>query len=246
MPTWKQFADEVMISMGFETDDALRKRDYFIYNATLVYNKLRNQQLKKDFKYGDELGASSMMSTYIVDVQHVDVDDSVVTEFDASFFDLPTPIMNLDNNTGLAAIRYLRNDLPANCPPAMARTPFSLTTLPAVYNIYQSKYQSPRSDRPYAALAQERVYLFGVPSHINKLIAVLYTSADFADIDLDAEIDLPPHLLHTMRQMLLDLGSWSLQIPQERLRNDGRDFEPNQTIATRPAISVNHPSQSDE
>lgn len=250
MPTWNQIADDVLIAMGYSHDDALRNRPQVQYNATLIYNKLKNQQLKKNAKTGDSLAIADMLHTYIVPVVHNNVADNVVNDWDASYFDLPSAIMNMDAGAALNMVRYLRNDLPANCPPAVARTPFSQTTLASLYNLYQSKYQAPRSDRPYVARAKagsaDRVYLFGVPSSVTHLLVALYTAASFMDIDPDEEIDLPDHLLATMKKMMLEMESWLLQIPQERLMNEGRDFPPGQTVQTRPAISVNDPAQFDD
>lgn len=245
MPTLANIADDIMATMGYETDDALRNREAIMYNATLIINKLKTQELERNLKKGDELSASSMVSTYVVPVVRNDVADEVVTDFDACFFDLPTPILNLDNNSGVSFVRYLRNEIPDGCPPAVARTPFTITTLASVYNIYGSAYQSPRSDRPYVAQSQGRLYLFGVPEGVKHLLVGLYAASDFISFDPQAEIDLPPHLYHTMKKMLLEMESWLLQIPQERLKNDGRDLEPNQTVQTRPIISVNDPSQFD-
>lgn len=238
------------MTMGMDTDDALRNRLAVQYNAVLIYNKLKNQQLKKNAKTGDSLAIADMLHTYIVPVVHNDVGDTVVTDFDACYFDLPTPIMNMDAGAALNMVRYLRNDLPHNCPPAIARTPFTQTTLATVYNLYQSKYQAPRSDRPYVARAKagsaDRVYLFGVPSDVTHLLTALYTAASFTQIDPDEDIDLPDHLLATMKKMMLEMESWLLQIPQERLENNGRDFQPGQTVQTRPIISVNDPAQFDD
>ena len=244
-PTWNQVADDVLLAMGYTTDDSLRHRPAVIFNATLIYNKLLMQELRRDEQSNDAIGSSSLLFTYIVDVTHRDVEDNISTEFDASFFDLPTPIMNLENNSGLNMVRYLRNDIPAGCPPAIARTPFSITTLPQVYSLYQSAYQAPQSDRPYVAQVQDRVYLFGVPTSVKKLLVAIFPAADNMDIDVDAPINLPPHLFHTLKKMLLDMEGYLLQIPQERLQNDGADFQPGQTVNVRPLVSLNDQNQSD-
>ena len=238
-----------MNAMGFDHDDALRNKGAVIYNAILVRNKLQRENLNKHGKVGDSLSMSDSLSTYIVPVIHRDVGDDVVNNWDASYFDLPTPIMDLDNGGGLNMVRYLRNDLPQGCPPAVARNPFSMTTLSGVSVVYGSKYQAPSPAQPYVARAKagnaDRVYLFGVPASVKQLLVGLYTSADFMDVDPDDDVNLPDNLLLTMKKLLLEMESWSLQIPQERLQNTGRDFEPNQTVSTRPIISVNHPSQAD-
>ena len=249
MPTWGQVVDDIAVAMGFTHDDALRHRGAILYNAVIIANKLKNQQIKKHEKTGDAMGISYMVSTIIVPVTHVDVDDNVVTDFDASYFDLPVPIMDLDYGNGINMVRYLRNNLPPNCPPAVARTPFTQTTLPAVYNLYKSAYQAPRADRPYFARNKagsiDRAYLFGVPAGVTHLLLSIYAAADFTSVSFDDEVDLPQHLFQSMKKLILELESWMLQIPQERLGNDGRDFQPGQVVQTRPIISVNAPEQFD-
>lgn len=236
--------------MGYTHDDALRHRAQVMYNVKLVRDKLAKQVLGKHMKSGDFLGASDMVTTYIVKVTHNDVADNVVTDFDASYFDLPDAVMSLDNGAGINAIRYLRNEIPMGCPPALARNPFTPTTLAGINAIYDSTYRKPSVKQPYYAQARagsnDRVYLFGVNGHVTHLWVTLYAVADFTTFDPDDEINLPDELLHTLKQMVIGMEAWSLQIPQERLKVDGRDFEPNQIVRTSPPISVNHPAQLDE
>ena len=254
MPTLANIADDVAIAMGFTFDDALRHREAIMYNAALVINKLKGQRLNKHLKTGDHRSMAGMLSTYIVDVQREDFADTNVTGFDATFFDLPTSIFDLDNGAAINFIRYLRNELPANCPPALARTPFTQTTLAGLNVLYGSVYQRPDASRPYFARGRKRdgadtksrVYLFGLPQQIEHLIVGLYASVDFMSMDPNEPVDLPDELLLTAKKMLLEMESWLLQIPQERLQSDGRDFEPGQVVRTSPAISVNHPSQLDD
>lgn len=249
MPTWKQVADDIMDAMGYTHDDALRHRGAVLYNVSIVANKLRRELLNRDAKSGDELSNSDFLSTYIVPVTHRDVADDVVNEWDASYFDLPTPIMDISNGGGLNMVRYLRNDIPMGCKPAVARTPFSKATLAGLNTIYNSAYQAPKPSQPYFARAKagnaDRVYLFGVPGSIQNLLVALYASTDFAALDPDDDADIPDNLLLTLKKMVVDMEAWALQIPQERLKSDGRDFEPNQTVQTRPAISINDEAQRD-
>ena len=135
----------------------------------------------------------------------------------------------------------------------MALTPFTGASLASIYTFYQSAYQRPQSDRPYFARARaktgetykDRVYLFGVSTEIKHLLVGLYAAPDYTEIDPDEDIGLPPHLLMPLKQMVIDLERWALQIPQERLKNDGRDFEPNQIVRTERQMSLNNPIQLD-
>ena len=253
MLSYAQIADDVAVTLGYTHDDALRYREAILYNVKLVIDKLKKQQLTKQYSTGDGRAASSMLSTFTVPVVYNDVGDTVVTDFDAVYFDLPTSIYSLPNDGGVNFVRYLRNDIPMNCTPAVARTPFTGTTLAALNTIYSSAYQTPRPDRPYFARAKagdgentkDRVYLFGLSSGISALLVGLYAAVDYDTLDPDAPVDIPEELLHTVKKMLLADEAWLLQVPQERLKNDGRDLEPGQPIQTRPPISINDPSQAD-
>lgn len=253
MPSYANIADDVLLAMGYSHDDALRHREAVMYNATLIVSKLQKQRLTKQYATGDARAASSSVSTFIVPVSEIDVPGSVFTEWDSKFFDLPTQVYSLDHDGGINFIRYLRNNLPKDCSPAVANTPFTGATLASMNTYYGSAYQRPTTARPYYARAREntatgikdRVYLFGVGQGITHLLVGLYAIPSFNTIDPDAPVDLPDELLLTLKKMLMDMEAWALQIPQERIRNDGRDLEPNQVVSTRPAVSVNDPSQID-
>jgi hypothetical protein len=253
MPTYDQITDDIMVAMGYTHDDSLRNKEAVLYNVKLGVDKLKSQQLQKNKDVGDYRRNSDMVSTFIVPITHNDVEDDVITDFDASFFDLPTSIYSLDHDGGVSFVRYLRNEIPFGCPPAVALTPFTGATLASMHTFYQSAYQRPQSNRPYFARARaktgdtyrDRVYLFGVSTEIKHLLVGLYAAPDYTEIDPDEEIGLPPHLLMALKQMVIDLERWALQVPQERLKNDGRDLEPNQVVRTERQMSLNNPIQLD-
>jgi len=253
MPSLGQIADDIAHAMSFDHDDALRNRLALMYNVHLGILKLKKQTIAKRLGVGDTQAISDMVSTYPVPVVHNDVADNVVTDWDAVYFDLPTTVFSLDDGRGISAIRYLRNELPMNCPPAFALTPFTQTTLAGLNTIYGSAYQKPNTARPYYARARantangvkDRVYLFGIDSSINNLLVALFAIPDFTTLDPDAPVDLPDEMLMTLKKMVMDLEGWALAIPQERLQSDGRDFQPGEIVRLRNLISVNDPNQAD-
>ena len=253
MPTLGQISDDVAHALGYDHDDALRNREAIMYVAHLGILKLKKQVLAKRLDVGDVLAISDMTSTYIVPVVHNNVADDVASDWDSVYFDLPTTVFSLDDGRGINAIRYLRNELPMNCPPAFALTPFTQTTLASLPVIYGSAYQKPNTSRPYYARARantttgikDRVYVFGLDSSINNLLVALFAIPDFTTLDPDAPVDLPDEMLLTLRKMLLDSESWVMQLPQERLKNDGRDMEPGEIARVSRLTSVNDPSNLD-
>ena len=253
MPTYDQITDDIMVAMGYTHDDSLRNKEAVLYNVKIAVDKLKNQQLQKNKDVGDYRRNSDMVSTFIVPITHNDVADNVITDFDSSYFDLPTAIYSLDHDGGVSFIRYLRNEIPFGCPPAVALTPFTGASLASIHTFYQSAYQRPQNNRPYFARAKakvgenlkDRVYLFGVSQDVKHLLVGLYAAPDFTEIDPDEDIGLPPHLLMPLKQMIIDLERWALQIPQERLKNDGRHLEPNEIVRTERQMSLNNPIQLD-
>ena len=67
------------------------------------------------------------------------------------------------------------------------------------------------------------------------------TLPDLTEIDPNAEIDIPAEYLLTAKKMVIDACRFSLLVP-ERLKNDGRDLEPNQQIRTERLSSINDPA----
>lgn len=249
MPTYAQVADDVAIALGYTADDSLRKRGQIAYNVKLVRDKLAKQILAADAQRNDPRSSSDIMITAIVPVTWNDVADAVVTDFDAVYFDLPFPVIGSMYDSGINFIRYLRNDIPMECPPAVSLTPFTGTTLASLNAIYGSAYQRPSAKQPYYARAKagnkDRVYLFGIRDKVKHLLIGIYAGSDFLTMSLDDDINLPDDKLHTLKKMVMEMEAWSLQIPQERLMNDGRDMQPEQIVRTSPIMSVNHPSQAD-
>jgi len=249
MPTYAQIADDVAIALGYTFDDALRKRGQIAYNVKLVRDKLAKQILSGDAQRNDPRSSSDILITAIVPVTWNDVGDAVVTDFDAVYFDLPFPVIGSAYDSGINFIRYLRNEIPMECPPAVSLTPFTGTTLASLNAIYGSAYQRPSAKQPYYARAKagnkDRVYLFGIRDKVKHLLIGIYAGSDFLTMSLDDDINLPDDKLHTLKKMVMEMEAWSLQIPQERLMNDGRDMQPEQIVRTSPIMSVNHPSQAD-
>jgi hypothetical protein len=254
MLTYDHFTDVIMVTMGYTHDDRLRNREAVMYNVKLAVDKLKAQQLQKSKEIGDYRRNSNLVSTFIVPITHNDVADGVVTDFDASYFDLPTSIYSLNHDGGVSFVRYLRNEIPFGCPPAVAKDPFTGASLASIHTFCLAEYQKPKPQRPYFARAKaltsggvhkDRVYLFGVSQDVKHLLVGLYAATDFTEIDPDAPIDVPEHLLMPLKQMVIDLERWAIQVPQERLKNDGRDFEPNQIVRTERQMSMNNPIQID-
>lgn len=243
--TLAQLTDDIMVSLGYVHDDALRSRIAVMGNVKMAVDKVRDQILTKAIKKGDDRSVSDMLSTYVVPVSYHE--NTTALDFDYRYFVLPVDLYSLPHDGGVAFIRYNRNTLPENCIPQLARVTFTGTTMASLSALYHSAYQSPGPSRPYYARDKDRVYVFGVDPAIKTVLVGLYAPLpDFETIDPDEPIKLPSESFSDVKRLVLEAERWVLQVPQQRLHNDGRDFEPNQAVRTEPVVSVNDPIRYNE
>jgi len=244
MPTLKQVAYDVMNQMGYNHDDASRSLVAVMYNVKVCIDKLKGDDLKRNLKSSDQLAMQEDLSIWTVDL---------FTQDDRGwrYFDLPGLVYSLQRDGGIAAINYYRLDLPPNCPPQVARVQYRPVALSWLNNIWNSRWQFVSKEQPVYARAMhngiDRVYVFGQDEAIDQLEVELFLAVPrFEDINPDELIEFPENRMHTLKRMVIELERWSLSVPQDRLKNDGRDFEPNQITRTPPLTSVNDPINSDD
>ena len=241
MTLW-QITDDVAVALGMTVDDARLNRVALAYYVKMAVDKVRDQIIGKSYTTGI-VQASDMLETFVVDVTQNDPDAAGIP-WRCMYFDLPHDLYSLPYDGGLAWVRYHRPTLPANCPPALAGTVFTHTTLGALSNLYELKYQSPEPLRPYTARDRYRVYVFGVNSMITKLhVGLFCTLPDFTEIDPNEQVSIPAEYLLAVRKMVIDAARFSLQLP-ERLQNDGRDLE--QPIRTERQLYQSDPLNTEQ
>lgn len=237
MPTLRQVAYDIMNQMGYNHDDAARSEVAVMYNIKVCLDKLKGDSLKRDIKASDQLSMQEDLSVWTVDL---------LTQDDRGwrYFDLPGSVYSLPKDGGIQAITYYRLDLPPNCPPQVARIQYRPVALSWLTAIWGSRWQYVDETQPVYARATvngiDRVYVFGQSDDITQLEAELFLAMPrIESIDPDQQIEFPENRIHTLKRMVIELERWSLMIPQDRLKNDGRDFEPNQTTRTSSEVSVN-------
>jgi len=243
--TYAQLRDEIAKALGYVHDDSLFSQDALLADIVHAANKLSAQDLNTELTpRADGRGAQDKLTHKIVNVVYNPTPDD--TEWAYHWLVLPDNVQDLTNGGGISLVRYHRPSLPVNCAPSIARATFTQTTTASLSAIYDSKWQRPKASRPYFARAydsgQDRIYLFGLDPSITKVIVGMYVATNFLTVDPDEEIRLGPHRIFDLKRMVLMMNMWPLQLPQERLKNDGRDFEPDTPIQTSPIISVNDPA----
>ncbi len=240
--TYREFVDDILVALGYNHDDAIRTRSNIAFNVMMAINKVKKQMLQKGLAVDWRDGAYQSQ-TFIVNL-------ATQAELNRRYFDLPIDIYDLPTDGGLDRVGYYRNNLPANCPPAVARTPFTIVTTSQLAAYWDTTHQGPNESRPYVTretsvnvgVRTDRVYVWGVNPLITQLEVGLFAAiGNLDDMPPDEEINLPVDKLDLIKKLVLSSEGWLLNIPQDRLRSDGRDFEPGQTVHTPPPISVNHP-----
>lgn len=243
--TYKEFIDDILVTIGMGFDDALWYTDNILMNVLHCEKKLVTQSLAVDTGVAsDGRSASRQLSTIVVPVTYNQTPSDLNWAY--LYFDLPSEVYDLPHDKGINMVRYHRPSLPVGCRPSIASTPFTGTTLASLDSMYSHRHMAPSESRPYFARAKagnaDRVYLFGISPLITNVLVGLFSTPRYDMVDLDSDMQANPQQLFTLKEMVLDMAVWPMSIPQERLKNDGRDGEPGQVINPRRLQSINSPA----
>jgi len=240
--TYRDFVDDVMVALGMIHDDSLWSRDNILLNTIYQENLLVGQDISRTIGLSGD-GVSSTNKRQVVPVPVTQVECSDEWSWEHAYFDLPSKVYDLPFDGGITMIRYA---VGCGCESSVMGATFSATTLERLSLMKNLPYQSPRPDQPYYARYKslndkDRVGLFGISSLVTKLLVGVYYAPRFDTLDMNTDMRIDPHRLADLKRLVLTMSVWPLGIPQERHKNDGRDFEPGQVVNTRPIISVNDP-----
>lgn len=245
MPTWGDIADDVLVTLGYTHDDAVRNVPNVMFNMALVVDRLKRLRIEKELGSGyGSRGASRMSTTFIVPLFEEDYVNGRM------YFKLPSEVYDIQMNGGIEYIAYHRE---SGCQDNLVGLHFTQASPAEADLLAGSEMQRPSSANPYYFRARintgtntfaDRVWLLGVSPMIKSVEVGLYlTVGDLDNLDPDAEANIPADMVYLVKRHLLDLERWVLLTPQQRLTNDGRDFkEGQQPFQPPPAVSVNDPS----
>lgn len=241
MTTYGEFVDDCLVALGMIHDDRLWYRDNMLMNVLHQEALLVTRSIARDYMPGGSpLESAQRRSTVIVPVVYNEAPDDA--EWSHLYFDIPSQVYNIPHDSGVM-VRYHRPSLPVNCKPSVAGAVFTPATLEQLSGIYGHRRLKPREDRPYYVRTRsgdkDRVRLYGVSPLITKLLVGLMAAPRYEAVSYSDSMQANPHQLADLKRLVLTMSVWPLGIPQERLRNDGRDMEPNQVVNTRPLVSIN-------
>lgn len=240
--TYKTFIDDIAVALGLVHDDAVWSVDNLLLNTIYVENLLVTQSIAKDTGLSGD-GISGTHKRRIVCVPVTQVKRSSECDWEHAYFDLPSEVYDLPSDGGITMMRYAKG---CGCEPSLMGAEFSPTTLERLSALSRTSYMVPKQTQPYYArytseAGKDRVGIFGISPLITKLLVGLYYAPKFETMSLDEEMRIDPHRLHDLKRLVLNMSVWPLGMPQERLKQDGRDLEPQQVVNMRPLVSVNDP-----
>ncbi len=238
-------ADDILVTLGYDHDDRARGRENVIFNIGLAINRLRAISINKDTSKGRDAGLMNEATIYKVPVSRED------TLCDRAYFTLPAPIIDASINGGVAYIRYCSD---CGCDDGLLGRPFAMGSPNDLSTASGMEWAKPspafpwyfraRYAQPDGPVVTDRVWLVGISPLIECVETGLYLSVDTSSpmADPDAELSVDDDQLYIIKRMVLDMERFALLVPQQRWKNDGRDFPPGQQPLQPPhMVSVNDP-----
>lgn len=230
--------DDIAKDLKQVFDDKVIQRTQIAYWVLMVANRLKSQHIAKR-------DSGAFMHTFskipILTYSSVNNPDQVDSR---KYILLPESIYDYNKDGGIEYIAYYVEDDKPSCPPPFTRQTFIRTTPSTAQRLYYSEDEKPSPSNPYFYRTGNHIYFLGIECVEAKYIEIgIYNTLSPIDkIDLDAELDFSDELLIILKRQVLDLGRFTLMLPQERI-NDGADEATGKGVPTNKLVSVNELSE---
>lgn len=230
----RHIVDDIAQDLKQVLDDKAIQTSQVAYWVVLIGNRLKSQHIgKRD--------SGAFLAVY----DNVPVDEVTVSSLpneikNRKFFILPQSIYDYDMDRGIEYISYCLEEPQEGCPPSFTNVTFNRTSPSKSRRLYYSKYEVPSPSRPYFYVVHDHVYLLGIECvDIASLEIGIYSTLNPVEkIDLDAVFDFPDELLAILKRQVVDLGRFSLLMPEEKT-NDGANRVSARAVPTNKLVSVN-------
>lgn len=230
----RHIVDDIAEDLKQIIDDKTIESSQIAFWVILIGNRLKSQHIgKRD--------SGSFLSVY----DEVPVETKTISKLpneikNRKFIRLPRTIYDYDRDGGIDYISYCLEEPQDGCPPPFTNVTFDRTTPSKSERLYFSKYEKPSPARPYFYVVHDYIYLLGIECvDIKSLEIGIYSTLDpVTEIDLDAPFDFPDELLIILKRQVLDLGRFSLLMPEDRT-NDGANRIAANAVPTNKLTSVN-------
>jgi hypothetical protein len=234
----RHFADDILSTLKQTMDDKKISMAQVVYWTSVVGNQLKAKHIQNRSS-----GAFLSTFTELPVLPSIPSSNSNVIQNRKAIF-LPSTIYDFDGDRGIEYISYESTGAPG-MPPKYTRVSFTRTTQKKSRILYFSKYETPSPSNPFYIRMRDYVVLLGIEqTDVPTLEVGLYVAFDpLTQIDIDQPMDFPDELLHVLKRQVLDLGRFSLQMPEER-KNDG-DASANTTqVPVQKITSVQEQNQA--
>ena len=233
--TVRTIADDILVSLRQTFDDKKIQHSQVAYWIIVMANRLKSQHIAKR-------DSGAFLSTFTevpVILPAVNQNKNIVRG--RKHFILPSTIYDFNNDRGIDYIAYESDGSPG-CPPKFTKITFSRTTPKKSRVRYMSAYEKPSPKEPYFYRIGDFIYFLGVEQVYVPTVEIgIYMTIDpVTTIDIDAPFDFPDELVSQLKMEVLNLGRFSLLVPEER-RNDGASSD--QAAPTQKLVSVNQNQQ---
>lgn len=234
----RYIVDDIAKDLKQVFDDKIVQRSQIAYWVLMIGNRLKSQHIaKRDSGMFMHTFAKIPIQTYTA-VNNPDQVDN------RKYIILPKGIYDYDKDGGIEYISYYVEDEKPGCPPPFTRQTFIRTTPSDAKRLYYTPDETPSPENPYFYVTGKHVYFLGIECVEAKYIEIgIYNTFDpLTEINMDEELDFPDELLIQLKRQVLDLGRFTLMLPQERT-NDGADAPEGKAVPTNKLVSVNELSQ---
>lgn len=234
----RHIVDDIAKDLKQVFDDKIVQRSQIAYWVLMVGNRLKSQHIAKR-------DSGAFMHTFskipVLTYSSVSNPDQVN---DRKYIILPKSIYDYNKDGGIEYIAYYVEDDKPSCPPPFTRQTFTRTTPSTAQRLYYTEDEKPSPANPYFYRTGSHLYFLGIECVEAKYIEIgIYNTFDpLTTIDMDAELDFPDETLIILKRQVLDLGRFTLMLPQERV-NDGADDTVNKGVPTNKLVSVNELSE---
>lgn len=230
----RHIVDDIAEDLKQTLDDKTIQPIQIAYWIILIGNRLKFQHIgKRD--------SGSFLNVY----DEVPVETKTISKLpneikNRKYIRLPRSIYDYNKDGGIEYISYCLDDPQEGCPPPFTNVTFDRTTPSKSHRLYFSKYEKPSPAQPYFYVVHDYVYLLGIECVDIKTLEIgIYSTLDpVTEIDLDKPFDFPDELLSILKRQVIDLGRFSLLMPEEKI-NDGANQIGANAVPTNKLVSVN-------
>lgn len=233
--TYRYFANDILETLKKNFDDADITMSHVIYWTLVGANRLNKLHAEK---------RDTGKFTTIFSSVSVKLDTALK---DRKFIDLPAKMLDINNDKGIEYITFNFESCSCCEGPNFAQVLMQPTTPAKSHRLYMSLYEKPDPSNTYFYRIGERVYFLGVECINLKDVEIgIKTALDPEKVcDLDTELEVPEHLIQTLRAEVLNMGRMVLLVPADRV-NEGSD-ETEEAVKKRGGVpSARVPAQETE